>query len=340
MTSRGFLKIAATGGIAVGLALAGASSAGAAPTYAVSEHIAMPDGGFDYVTFDPVMRRVYISRRDGLTALDVDTGKLTAHLADGARTHEPLPLAGGTQVLLTNGATNSARLLDAKTGALILDIPTAARPDAAILDAASGLVLVMTHSGAVTLIDSKTDKPVGDITVGGALEFAAVDGHGRAYVNVEDKNEIAVLDLATHAVVGRYPLKGCESPGGLGYDARTGLLLSACQNNVAKVIRAADGAEVASLAIGKGPDAVLMDARRHLAFIPCGRDGVLEVVALRGAGDVAVVGSVPTQPGARTGAVDLKTGKIYLPSAAYTLAAGGRPTPTPGTFQIIVVSPN
>ncbi len=48
--------------------------------------------------------------------------------------------------------------------------------------------------------------------------------------------------------------------------------------------------------------------------------------------------SVPTQIGARTGAVDPKTGRIYLPTAEYVpFAAGQRPTTKPGTFQILVL---
>ena len=45
-----------------------------------------------------------------------------------------------------------------------------------------------------------------------------------------------------------------------------------------------------------------------------------------------------TQRGARTGTVDLKTGKIYLPAAEYVMpTAGQRPEPKPGTFQILVL---
>jgi hypothetical protein len=84
---------------------------------------------------------------------------------------------------------------------------------------------------------------------------------------------------------------------------------------------------------------VLYDPARKLAFIPCGRDGVLEVIAVRGPRDVAVVQTLPTQIGARTGAVDPSTGAIYLPTAHYYLDAGGRPATTPGTFEILVVTP-
>jgi len=310
------------------------------PTYALSSRVAGPDGSWDYVNFDPDHRKLYVSRSDGALALDVDSGALSPHLADGKRTHQVLPLAGGSQLLITNGAANTARLVYAKDGALIADIPTAPMPDGAIFDPASGLVVVMTHSGNISLIDPKAKAVAGTIAVGGALEFAASDGAGKVFVNIEDRNEIAVLDIAGRKVSARYPLKGCEGPGGLAYVKSAGVLISACGNNVAKVIRAATGEEVASLAIGKGPDAVFYDSVRKLAFIPCGRDGVLEVISVRGPGSVTLVQTVPTQLGARTGAVDEKTGRVYLPTAKYVPSTtGGRPTPAPGTFEILVVAP-
>lgn len=333
------LKLALALATAAGIGGWGQRAPAAAPDYQITSRIPGPDGGFDIVSFDPAHRRVYISRSDGLTAVDVNSGQMIGHLADGQRTHAPVVLSGGASILLTNAGDNSAHLLDAASGRLVATIPTAEKPDAAILDSATGLVLVMTHSGAVTEIDPGLARAVGDIAVGGALEFAATDGKGRAYVNVEDKNEIAVLDIRRRTVLKRYPLAGCDGPTGLAYDAKTGLLVSSCGNNVAKVLRASTGQEVASLAIGKGPDTVMLDAGRRLALIPCGWDGVLDVIDLSDPRQISVVATVKTQPGARTGDLDPKTGRLYLPTATYTLE-GGRPQATPGTFQVLVLSPS
>ena len=336
--------IASVGVSLAALALAALAPAAAAQTtanYTLRDRIAIGDGGFDYASFDPVHRRLYLSRVGGVLALDVDTKTVTEHLTDAQRTHESLPLDGGKTLLITDSGTNTAHLVDALSGKALAEIPTGKKPDAAIFDTASGLALAMNGaSGDVTLIDPATQKAVGTIAVGGALEFAAADGAGKVFVNIEDKGEIAVLDIKTRAVTGHYALKGCEEPSGLAYAPGAGVLIAACGNQVAKVLTANTGEEVASLAIGKGPDAVIYDAARKLAFIPCGRDGVLEVIAVRGPHDVAIVQTLKTQPGARTGAVDPKTGKVYLPTATYTLSATGRPAATPGTYAILVVSPN
>ena len=319
-----------------------AAAAHAAPTYAVVDHIKLADGNFDYSSFDPVHRRFYIGRTGGVTALDVDTKTLTMLDSQAQRTHEPLVLNNGANLLVTDSGTSSVHILDALTGAAVAEIPTDKGPDGAFYDRASGLALVINgHAGVLTLIDPKTWKAVGTIAVGGGLEFGDADGAGKAFVNIEDQNQIAVVDIRARTVLARYPLKGCTGPGGLAYVPDAGVLISACGNGVAKVIRASTGEDIATLAIGKFADAVIYDPARKLAFIPCALEGVLEVIAVRGPNDVAIIQTAKTQQGARSGAVDPKTGILYLPTAHYALSpTGGRPTPVPGTFEILVVAPN
>ncbi len=120
------------------------------------------------------------------------------------------------------------------------------------------------------------------------------------------------------------------------------MLISACDNGVAKVVAAKTGVVVATLTIGKGPDAVIYDPQRKLAFIPCGKDGVLEVIAVgKGADAKPSIQTVKTALGAQPKAVDPKTGKLYLPTVNYgpAPAAGGRAPALPGSFHLLVVSP-
>ena len=312
-----------------------------APAYAVNSSIAIPDGGFDYASFDPVHRRFYLSRGGGVLALDVDSGTVTGHLADAQRAHEVLPLNDGAMLLITDSGSNSAHLVDALSGKLLADIATGQKPDAALFDPASGLAVVINgKSSDLTLIDPVSKAAVGRIAIGGGLEFSVADGAGKVFVNIEDQNRIAVVDTKARAVVGDYALAGCEGPTGLAYAGDAGVLIAACANKVAKVIRASDGRDLATLTIGGGPDAVIYDASRHLAFIPCGHDGVLEVIAVRSGGDAALVQTLKTQNGARTGAVDPRTGALYLPTARFVATpGGGRPTATPGSFELLVVAP-
>jgi DNA-binding beta-propeller fold protein YncE len=322
--------------------LAAAAAASAAPAYSVTGSIPGPDGGWDYATFDPALRRLYVTHADAVFAVDVDTGKVTPKLGDAPHSHKVVPLDGGRTLLVTVGAINGARFIDAHTGATLADVATGKGPDGAVYDPATGRVAVADHAGGdVVLIDPATRRAAGTIQVGGTLEEAVPDGKGRLFVNVEDKNEIAVLDEKTLAVTQKIELEGCDGPGGLVFAPRAGVMIAACGNGKAAVVNARTGALEKLLDIGKGPDAALYDPKRRLVLIPCGGSGELTLIDASGPDRVQVVGSVATERGARTGALDPKTGKVYLPAARFGPApAGQRRGPMePGSFHIVVVSP-
>jgi YVTN family beta-propeller protein len=270
-------------------------------------------------------------------AVDLAT-RAVSSFGQGAILHDAMPVNGGAEVLITNGGTATAVFVDAKTSAVVATVPTGKGPDAAAFDAKTGLVLVMDHAGGqITLIDPKTHKLAGTIEVGGDLEAAVTDGSGKAFVNVENKNEIAVVDIAQRKVLARYALTGCDGPTGLAYDAADKLLIAACDGST-DVVEARSGKVLQTLATGKGADGVVFDARQKLAFVPSGREGTLAIVAFS-KGKAAIVDTVPTQVGARTIALDERSGRVYLPTARYGAATtpGRRPPMVPGTFQILVV---
>jgi len=323
------------GGIA-GLALL-AGGAQAATGYHVVDRIDGPDGGWDYIRVDPVHNRVMVTHGTSVMAVDIAT-KAVSSFGPGAGLHDAMPVNGGSEVLVTNGGTSTAVFIDAKTGATVATVPTGQGPDAAGFDSRTGLALVMDHAGGqITLIDPKTHKVAGTIDVGGTLEAAVTDGSGKAFVNVENKNEIAVVDIPGRKVLAHYALTGCDGPTGLAYDAADKLLIAAC-DGATDVVEARTGKVVQTLATGKGADGVVFDPRQKLAFVPSGREGTLAVVAFA-KGKGTIVDTVPTQVGARTIALDERSGRVYLPTAKYGPATtpGRRPPLVPGTFQILVV---
>jgi DNA-binding beta-propeller fold protein YncE len=316
-----------------------ASTAHAAVSaYKVVGEIKAGDGGWDILSVDPAAHRLYLARRDGVTAVDFATGKVTDKLAPADGGHSALAIPGTGEVLVTNGNANNATIIDGSTGQLRATIPTGKKPDAAAYDPATRTVWVMTPGdGAITVIDPSTAKLLAIVPVGGSLEFGTADGGGKLYVNVEDKNEVAVIDTRTRKVVRREPLPGCDGPTGIAYDPATRETLSACANGVAVVLSSA-GKPLASLPIGKRPDGAAFDERRHVALVPSGAEGTLAIIQL--SPTPKVVQTVQTARSARTIALDPSTGRAYLPATNQQPAVGGeRPQAVPGTFRIIVVAP-
>ena len=306
---------------------------------AVKAKIAGPDGHWDYASFDPARRRVYVSHGDDVLMIEADTGRVHAGWAKGSHLHAVVPVPGTDRIVTTNSGDKTAKVLDARSGQMLASIPAPADTDSASYDPSTGDVVVIGgDSGEIALIDPRSMKSVGDLKVGGALEFGAADGKGHYFINGEEANDIEVIDLKTLKVVGHYAMPGCKRPTGLAY-VEGDRLVSACQG-VAEILGAADGHVIASLPIGTGNDAVMYDSRRHLALIPAGRSGNLAVIALQGPKANTVIDTVPTELGARTGAVDPKTGKVWLPTAQYAplaQATGGRPSTVPGSFHVVVL---
>jgi hypothetical protein len=85
----------------------------------------------------------------------------------------------------------------------------------------------------------------------------------------------------------------------------------------------------------------MFDSMRRLAFVASGEDGKLSVIAVRGSHDIALVQTLGTQIGTRSGAVDLETGLVYLPSGKLGPPKPPIPYPTvlPGTFEFLVAAP-
>jgi hypothetical protein len=329
-----------------------AVAAASSPTYAVTNRISGSGRAWDYAVIDETSSRLYLAQQ-GVTVLELKTGKLTTGLVSGKMTHGVAVLGDGT-LAVDDAATKTVTVFNGTDGSIVATIPTAdVNPvngghalDAILLEPTSGLVVAINgESGLLVLIDVHQTKVVGTISIGGHPEFAVANGKGRVYVNVEGKksSEIVAVDIAARKVVQKIPLKDCEGPTGLAYDQGNDLLISVCgDNGVTKFIHAADGHEAASIKVGKGADAVMFDPRRHLAFVPSAEKGTLSVIAVRSAADIAVVQTVTTQKGTRLGAVDTSSGRVYLPAAQFGPPVPPIPYPSvvPGTFEILVVAPN
>ncbi len=315
-----------------------AGGAAADPLHVV-QRIAGPDGGWDYASFDAAHGRVYVAHTDKVLALDVKSGKLDTDFAAGDHLHAVVPVPGTDVLVTTNSGDKSVKILSAGDGRLLKSLGVDEDADGATYDPSTGLVIVINGDpGLVTLVDPRAQKVVGTIKVHEGLEFPAVDGKGRLFINVESTGSIAVVDLKTRSVVGTYAMHDCKRPTGLAYVSGH-RLVSACGVGGAKILDAENGAEIASFKLGGFPDAVIYDPVRQLAMVPTALDGKLNVIALSGPHNNTIVETDATQIGTRTGTVDPKSGRVYLPTAEYVLPvpAGQRPTTKAGTFQILVM---
>lgn len=331
-------RAAVFGGVIASAAMAAAHAA-PMPRYSVISRIAGPGGGWDYATIDTSVDRLYLARDAGVLAMDLKDHRIAPLAIKGEGVHIAEPVGDTGLVLVTNGDANTVTIFEAKSNRVTGTVKVGSAPDGAVYDPSTKLVAVMRHrGGTVSLVDAKRASLVRTIRVGGELESAAPSGDGTLYVNVASAHQVAVLDLNAGKVLHRYVLKGCMDPSGLAYDAADRLIASVCGNGVTKILRAASGKEIASLRTGLGSDGLIWDAARKLLFVPAAGKQALTVIALAPRG-ATVLQRLTTGSGARLGALDPKTGLLYLPSARFgpPRSPKGWPTVIPGTFRFIVV---
>jgi DNA-binding beta-propeller fold protein YncE len=315
-----------------------APSMAAAPgmPYAVTRHYTLGGtGGWDYLSLDAASHRLFIARDDRVMVVDTTSGKLQGEVPGMQHAHGVALLTAKHQAFVSNGHGDNVTVMDTESLKVTGHIAISGKdPDAIVFDEASGHLLTMNgHSGNLSIIDPQAGKELGTIAVPGRPEFAVTDGSGQLFLNLEDKSQLVRVDLAKRKVLNVWPLEPCDGPTGLALDKANHRLFSVCANGWLVVTDAVDGHQVAKVAISKDPDAVVFDAQRKVVLSP-GEEGQLSVVAQDDADHYHLVGNVPTQPSARTLALDPQTHVVYLAAAK----AAGKGKPVEG-FGVLVMSP-
>jgi hypothetical protein len=238
----------------------------------------------------------------------------------------------------SNGRANSSTIVDLKTLKPLGTVPTGANPDSIRYLRDRKEVWTFNHTGkSITAFEPMTGKVIATIDVGGQLEEAVEDpSANRMYVNVEDKGEIAVVDTIRHTLVATWPIAGCEGPTGLAFDAKSHLLLSACDGKMA-VTDSTSGKAVTSFPIADRVDGNGFDPATKLAFASSGT-GVLTIAHEDAPNRFTVVQTATTQPSGRTMWLDPTTHNVYVPVATTTLGPNGRVQITPNTLKVLVLA--
>lgn len=301
------------------------------------------EGGWDYLTVDPEHKLLYVPRSTHTMVLDANTGKTIADIPGQKRNHGVAIAPSAGRGFITDGEDGSVTVFDLKSYAVLGKVKTAEDSDGVIFDPASGKVLVVCGDAGVMIpispdLNLATGKADAAVELGGKPEFLAADGQGKAYINLVDKDQVAVVDTKTMKVLNKWPTAPGGSPVGMSMDLVRRRLFIGCRKPQKLIVMSADDGKVlADLAIGAGVDATKFDGD---AFASCA-DGTLTVAGETAPGKFQVIQTVQTPRAARTMGIDPTTHMLYLPTAELEPPSAGqtRPRPKPGSFMIVVVNP-
>jgi DNA-binding beta-propeller fold protein YncE len=305
------------------LLLMGAPSIGG---YSVTKKIPIAgQGSFDYLTVDEVGRRLYVSHGTQVEVLDVDSGSVVGNIPNTLGVHGIAIATEFGRGFVSNGQSSTVTIFDLKTLEPISNVPTGKKPDAIIYDPATKRVFAFNGgSDSATAIDAATGKIAGTVDLKGGPEFAAADGQGFVYNNLEDESVVVKIDANKLTVEQRWPTAPCASPSSMAIDRTNHRLFLGCRSKVMAVMNADTGQLITTLPIGDHVDATAFDPETKLIFNSNG-EGSVTVIHQDGADKYSAVETVKTLPRAKTMALDPKTHQLFLSTAES------------GQFEVLVV---
>lgn len=298
---------------------------------------------WDYITFDPVSRRLYISHNTEVKVVNADNGSIVASIPDLKRVHGVALVSELGRGFLSDGGADEVVVFDIKTLKVMGHIKTGGNPDCIIYDSASKHIFTMNgKTNDASVIDPVTNTVVATIPIGGRPEYAVADGHGTIYNNVEDKNEVVAIDSMNNAVKSRWPIAPAEAATAIDMDVRHHRLFIGGRNKVLAIMNVDTGKVIQTFPIGAGVDTNIFDPETSTLFVAV-REGILHVFHEDNPDQFSVVESVKTEFGARNMAFDPKTHQLFIDTADFTPAQEPtadqphpQPTPVSGTFRLLV----
>jgi len=315
--------------------------------YRLTKEIRLPgNSSWDLVTADAVSRRLYVTHGTLVQVVDLDSGTLVGTIPDLDGVHDVAIAPDLNRGYITNGNRSTLTCFALDTLKKIAEIPTGKSPDADVYDPATHQIFAFNETDhTATVVDASTNVVVATMPLA-APEAAVVDGQGKLYLNLPDDNQIAEIDTQRLTVLHRWKTAPGTSPTGLAIDTKNHLLFVGCRSKRLVILSAFDGRYVADFPIGDHVDSTAFDPKTSLVFNSNG-DGTLNIVREASISEFTALETVTTKPGARTLALDLKTGAVYLPVAglkidpqAAKLPGHHRPQVIPETFELLQFTKN
>jgi hypothetical protein len=183
------------------------------------------------------------------------------------------------------------------------------------------------------VIDPKDGTVVGTIDLGGAMEQAQSDGQGHLYVDLEDENKIAVVDVKALKVSPSMTSAARAAGRAASVWTRRTTSCSPCATNPPRLRRSQcrRWKVLATLPIGNGTDGGGFNPNTMEAFSSQG-DGTLTIIKESSPTSFAVEQTVTNQARRKTCSLDTKNNQIIVvaPNAPQAAAAAA-PLPAPAT---------
>ena len=246
----------------------------------------VPSGPYsDYLATDVPGGRLFATPQadHAVAVFDVRASKLLAMVHGIGNPHGIFYSPETHRLFVDDGDAGVVKVFDGANFELVKTISVTSGADSLSYDPSTRLLYVnsggkdagLDHS-FVSVIDTATLAKVADIQIDGlVLEASVIDpATHRLYLNVEDQNSVAILDLKTRTVVGSWPIQHSHRNMALAFDAEHQRLYVGCRDGDMRgsiaILDSNSGRELDTLPVGGWVDSIYYDAKRQRIYASAG----------------------------------------------------------------------
>jgi len=297
------------------------------PPLVLERTIPLPgvSGRIDHMAVDLRRGRLLVAElgNDTVEAIDLATGKVV-HRVSGLK--EPQGVGYSPRedlVAVASAGDGSVRLFRGDDLASVGTVPLGDDADNVRLDTRANRFVVGYGSGGLATLDPATRSVVGKVELPAHPEGFQLDpSAGRAYVNMPDAGQIAVVDLTTGKQVASWRVSGLRGNFPMALDGAEAVLATAFRHPARlALLDAKNGNVTANLATCDDADDVFFDTKRRRVTVSCG-DGKVDVLQQsQDAADYRLLARILTQSGARTSLFVPEFDRLFVAAPASLLGS-------------------
>ncbi len=266
------------------------------------------EGRIDHLAVDLARERLFLAAlgNDSVEVIDLKAGKQLQSLHGPREPQGIVVLADLDRVVVASGKDGTCEVYDAGSLESVARVDVGDDADNLRYDQQHKRLYVGYGAGAIGVLDVESWRVGERIELEGHPESFQLDLEAsRAFVNVPDAHQVAVIDLAEHALLAKWKVDEASAnfPLALLTDStrpERGLVLLGCRSPARLVLRSmATGKPAGVLELSGDIDDLFYDAAQQRILAICG-EGFVDVFSKDG-DTFHRVTRFPTAPGARTG---------------------------------------
>jgi len=291
-------------------------------------------GRIDHMAIDRTRQRLIVAAlgNDTVEVVDLRDGKPRQRIG-GLKEPQGVAYAEKADALfVANAGDGSVRIFSAEDLKPLGRIDLKKDADNIRIDLRNNTIVVGYGDGGLAIIDPMTRNVIGTIALQGHPEGFQIDPNtGRAFVNVPDVKQIAVVDLDARRQTATWKVPDAGSNFPMALDPAKGVLAAVFRSPARLVLLdTKTGTVAANFPTCGDADDVFFDARRERIYVSCGAGEI--AVFQREGGTYRPLASVPTTSGARTSLYVPELDRLFLAVRAGLLGSDAsiqifRPTP-------------